>query len=654
MKKRIISSVMLVAIIIATVTNRNELKIWVLQNGEAWVLRNAEHLPLARAGEYLFDQHCADCHDNPAMHAPTRQALSALAKEDLMIAMEFGKMQPMAAHLSKQKRGLIAHYLAGSATGQYDWLPGAMCNAEPEQSQSQSQSLMLGSWGLGLENRRFASNQQTTIRRDNVGSLKLAWSFAFPRVSDMRSQPAVIGERIYVGDKAGKLFVLNRHSGCVITHRKLISGIRSAISVATLSDSRQLLIFADSLATIYALDPDTLEIVWQQSARLNDYSVISGSISLHDNKLFVPVSLFEVAAAGSESHVCCKSHGGVVALNAANGSKIWTWHATAEASLQGENRAGQDRYGPSGAAVWSSPTIDVKRNRLYVGTGENLTRPATDTSDAIIALDLDSGELLWKFQAISEDVWNAGCLNDGANCPSDPGEDFDFGASVIMATLSNGRQILFAGQKSGEVFALDPDADDEGRVVWRQRLSQGTSNGGIHWGMALAGDSLYVPVSDPEREQSGYVPRPGLYALDGETGSLLWQHAVSRNCEFDYGKRPLVGLENNRAGGKVDPADLYQCSFYYGLSAAVTATAELVFSAGLDGEIRVFDRHSGEVLWSQNTAQPVSASNGIEGHGGAIDVGGQIVVGDWLYVSSGYSMFGQLPGNVLLAYKINN
>jgi polyvinyl alcohol dehydrogenase (cytochrome) len=286
MKKRIISSVMLVSIIIATVTNRNELKTWVLQNGEAWVLRNAEHLPLARAGEYLFDQHCANCHDNPAMHAPTRQALSALAKEDLMIAMEFGKMQPMASHLSKQKRGLIAHYLAGSATGQYDWLPGAACNSEPEQSQSP----ILGSWGLGLENRRFVSNQQTTIRRNNVGSLRLAWSFAFPRVSDMRSQPAVIGERIYVGDKAGKLFVLNRHSGCVITHRKMISGIRSAITVATLNDSRQLLIFADSLATIYALDPDTLESVWQQSARLNDYSVISGSISFHDNKLFVPVS----------------------------------------------------------------------------------------------------------------------------------------------------------------------------------------------------------------------------------------------------------------------------------------------------------------------------------------------------------------------------
>lgn len=649
MKKKLVLGLVILLVVAAVIVSRPAMKAWLLQQGEAWVLRNAEYLPLARAGEYLFDKHCAGCHDNPAMHAPTRQALSALAKEDLMIAMEFGKMQPMAAHLSKQKRGLIAHYLAGSASGQYDWLAGAMC----EQPVGDGDTPLLGSWGLGLENRRFASAEQTSIHRDNIGGLSLAWSFAFPRVSDMRSLPAVIGDRLFVGDKAGMLFALDRRSGCVLAHRKMLSGIRSAITVATLSDSRRLLIFADSLATVYAVDADSLEIVWQTSARLNNYSVISGSISYHNNRLYVPVSLFEVAAAGSESHICCSSHGGVIAMAADSGDKLWTWHATDAAVLQGENAAGKPLYGPSGAAVWSTPTIDVKRNRLYVGTGENLTAPATDTSDAIVALDLDSGKLLWKFQALSGDIWNAACLNGGANCPDNPGPDFDFGASVIMAKLADGRELLLAGQKSGEVFALDPDVDDQHRVVWRQRLSQGTSNGGIHWGMALADETLYVPVADPERERQGYIPKPGLYALNANSGELQWQYAAKRNCEFDYSKRPLVGLENNRAAVKPDPVELYRCSFYYGLSAALTATPDLVFSGGLDGTVRAFDRRSGELLWSHNSARQVDASNGIAGHGGAIDVAGQQVVGEWLYVLSGYSMFGQLPGNLLLAYKIS-
>ena len=638
---------LIVIIGIAVGATRPSVQAWLMQSGEAWVLRNADHLPLARVGEYLFDQSCASCHDDPAMHAPTRESLAMLAKEDLMIAMEFGKMQPMAAHLSKQKRGLIAHYLAGSATNQYDWIAAAMC----ESNQTYGDRPAVSNWGLGLENRRYVSPQQSNIDASSVASLDLEWSFGFPRVSDMRSQIAVIGDRLFVGDKAGKIFVLNRHSGCVIAHTKMISGIRSAITVATLSDSRKLLIFADSLATVYALDPDTLAIVWQRSARLNDYSVISGSISFYDDRVFVPISLFEVAAAGSPAHICCTSHGGVMALAADSGKKLWTWHATPEASLQGVNRAGQDRFGPSGAAVWSTPTIDVRRNRLYVGTGENLSAPATDTSDAVVALDLDSGDLLWKFQATVGDIWNAACLNGGANCPENPGQDFDFGASIILADVGS-KQLLLAGQKSGEVFALDPDGTDQERVVWRKRLSQGTSNGGIHWGMALAGEALYVPIADPERELAAYTPKPGLHALDVKNGETLWQYSAKRNCEFDYSKRPLVGLENNRSATKTDPAELYKCSFYYGLSAAVTATEELVFSGGLDGTIRAFDRATGEILWSDNTAVPIDSSNGLAAHGGAIDVAGQVVAGEWLYVLSGYSMFGQLPGNVLLAYKI--
>jgi len=401
---------------------------------------------------------------------------------------------------------------------------------------------------------------------------------------------------------------------------------------------------------VFAMDPASLDIVWQTSARLHDTSVISGSISYDNNRLFVPVSSYEVAVSGSPSHICCTSHGGVIALNASNGEQLWQWHATGEATLQGQNADGQDQYGPSGASVWTTPAIDAKRNRLYFGTGENLTHPATDTSDAIIALDMDSGALAWRFQAIAGDVWNAACLNGGANCPHDPGGDFDFGASVIIADRPDGSQVLLAGQKSGEVFALDPDAN--GAVLWRNRISQGTTNGGIHWGMALSGERLIVPVADPERERPGYTPRPGLYALDLNSGAVLWQQPVTRGCEIADQNRPLIGLENMRSGDKPNLAQLYQCSFYYGLSAAATATPELAFSAGLDGKLRAYDIATGAILWQTQTAQAFTASNGIEGHGGAIDVSGQVLADGWLYVQSGYSMFGQLPGNVLLAYRV--
>lgn len=568
-----------------------------------------------------------------------------------MIAMEFGKMQPMAAHLSKNQRGLIALYLAGDSKDQYLWIDGAMC---PEPA-GPDQQVRATDWGQGVENRRFISDSLTGINAGNVASLELAWSFAFPLVTDMRSQPVIIGDTMYTGDKAGKLFALDRFSGCVRKHIDILAGLRSAITVAELSDGRQLLIFANSLATVFAVDPDSFEIVWQKRVNISDYSVVTGSISYHDERLFVPLSSYEVAAAGSPGLSCCTSHGAVTSLDAATGTELWTWHTTGEASLQKTDADGKQHFGPSGAPSWATPAIDVKRGRIYIGTGQNLSPPATDTSDAIIALDMQTGDLVWKFQATEGDIWNAACLNGGSNCPKNAGPDFDFGASVIIADLPDGRQVLLAGQKSGEVFALNPDPEgSKGEVLWRNRISQGTSNGGVHWGMALSGKRLFVAISDPEFERPGYTPRPGLTAMDINNGNILWEQPIQRGCEYDYRLRPLIGLENTRNAIKQDFSEQYKCPFFYGLSAALTATDELVFSAGLDGKIRAFGAETGEFLWQTNTAIAFDTVNGVKGHGGSIDVAGQVIAGDWLYVLSGYSMFGQLPGNVLLAYKLKD
>ncbi|MDX1734772.1 MAG: PQQ-binding-like beta-propeller repeat protein [Halioglobus sp.] len=619
---------------------------------ESFALRHADKLPLGYIGGKLFDRHCASCHDNPAMHAPTREALSGFSKETVMVALEFGKMAPMASHLSKQEKGLIAIYLAGSAPAD-EWIAQHRCT---EVAQDDG-TVYVRNWGMGAHNRRYQPDALAGLTRDSVGTLELAWSLAFPKVSDMRSQPAVVGDTLYFGDKTGKLYAIDRHSGCIRDYMEVLSGIRSAITLAEGPGGAPLLVFADSMASIYAVDPGSLAIVWQEAARLYDTSVITGSITYHAGRLFVPVSSYEVAVSGSPSHVCCKSHGGVIALDAASGAKLWEWHGTAAATLQGRNADGAEMYGPSGVSVWSTPTVDAQRGRIYIGTGENLSHPATDTSDAIIALDMDSGEALWTFQATAQDVWNAACLNDGANCPENAGGDFDFGASVILASLPGDGDVLLAGQKSGDVFALDP----EGKLLWQRRVSNAaigpdlhktTTNGGIHWGMSLSGQRLLVAASDPERKRPEYVPKPGLHALDVASGEVQWFQSVERGCHIPEENKPLVGLQNMRAGKAIDLATQYACSFYYGLSAALTSTDQLVFSAGLDGKVRAFDIASGALLWQAETARPFQAGNGVEGHGGAIDVSGQVLAGGWLYVQSGYSMFGQLPGNVLLAYRV--
>jgi len=649
MKKFLLTVVAIVVLGSLLSTDYLPVKGWLLKELEIFAMRHPEKLPLRTIGNHLFNKHCATCHDDPAMKAPTRDALSQYSQESLIIAMEFGKMQPMAAHLNKKQRRLIAYALAGQDENQYQWIADNRC----VQPASTGQPALVSNWGLGLDNRRFVSTEDAGISGENVASLELAWSMAFPRVTDMRSQPVVVGDTLYVGDKAGKFYALDRFTGCVRGNTQVLSGVRSAITLAELSNGKRLLIFANSLATVFAVDPVSMEIVWQEIVKVSDYSVITGSISFHNDRLYVPVSSYEAAAAGSPAHTCCTSHGAVAALDAATGNNIWTWHASDNAERQPADVDGPEMWGPSGASVWTTPAVDIPRNRIYFGTANNLSHPSTGTSDAIIALDMDSGKLVWKFQAIASDAWNSACLRDGPNCPKNAGPDFDFGASVIIADLPNGEQLLLAGQKSGEIFALDPDPEGtEGKVLWRQRVSQGTSNGGIHWGMALSGTSLFVPVADPERDTPGYTPRPGLSSLDIRTGAILWQQPVERGCEFDYRYKPLVGLENDRVSTQQGPEQSDPCSFFYGLSAAVTATPELVFSGGLDGKIRAYQNETGKILWQAETAVPFDTVNGVPGHGGSIDVAGQVIVDGWLYVLSGYSMFGQLSGNVLLAYRL--
>jgi polyvinyl alcohol dehydrogenase (cytochrome) len=171
--------------------------------------------------------------------------------------------------------------------------------------------------------------------------------------------------------------------------------------------------------------------------------------------------------------------------------------------------------------------------------------------------------------------------------------------------------------------------------------------------MALSGERLLVAAADPERVRPDYIPKPGLHALRLADGKPIWFWGANRGCDIAEEDKPMIGLQNMRAGKKVELEDQYRCSFYYGLSAAVMATPELVFSAGLDGKIRAFDIAAGDLLWQAETAKAFNAGNGVAGHGGAIDVSGQVMADGWLYVQSGYSMFGQLPGNMLLAYRVS-
>ena len=590
----------------------------------------------------LFKTACATCHEVPETKAPPTATLRQLPAARILMAMELGKMQPQAAGLQPQQRVDLARWLAAEEDAKRDaWIAERACARETPVPVTGGEN-----WGLGRENRREAMG--VAIDRGNLRELELQWSIALPAVTTMRSQPVVAGDTVFLGSKGAHLLALDRRSGCVRWSLATDAPVHSALTLDRTPDGVATLFFADELAMVYAVDATTGRLRWRERVKWFPTSIVSGPIAYHDGHLYVPLSSFEVAAAGLPTHECCRSHGGIAALESTTGKALWRYDTTPHAAKTSVNRDGTQMWGPSGAPVWNSPTIDADRGLLYFGTGQNSSSPATDTSDAIIALDLATGERRWIFQALADDAWNAACLAGGANCPVENGPDFDFGASVILVRRPEG-DLLLAGQKSGEVFALDPDR--KGAVVWRRRVGSGSSNGGIHHGMATDGQRVYVPVADPERTIAGYVPKPGVYALDVDDGDLLWSHPVERGCVFDPADAPLIGLAE-MAKGKADRSPWPACSYYYGQSAAAVVANGIVYAGALDGRLRLLDADTGTALRIIETNRPYRASNGIDGHGGAIDVGGAIVEGNQLFVLSGYGMFGQMPGNMLLVYGL--
>ena len=475
-------------------------------------------------------------------------------------------------------------------------------------------------WGAGVANTRFQPAEHARLEAADVPRLQLKWAFGYARSTAAQTQPAVVGGRLFVASERGVVYALDAKTGCTHWTYEAQSGVRSAMTVGRLADGRHALFFGDFGANVYALDPATGAELWQRDVEDHAGARITGAPVFHEGRLFVPVSSLEELLAADPRYPCCTFRGSIVALDATTGDVAWKSYTIAEApSPRGRNPDGAALMGPSGAAVWSAPTVDAGRRLVYAATGNAYTAPAASTSDAIVAFDLDTGALRWTNQLTPGDAFILNCEGDNPNCPEDDGPDFDFGASPVLVTMTDGRDLLVIGQKSGVGYGLDPDRD--GAIVWQYRVGAGSALGGIEWGFAVDGEKAYFANSDYLTPEPG-----GLAAVRLRTGELVWYaepHApVCDGCS---------------------PA----------LLAAVTAIPGVVFSGAYDGSFRAYSTEDGSLLWEQDTNGNYDTVNGVPARGGSLNGPGPVVVDGMVYVNSGYAAFGGRPGNVLLAFGLD-
>lgn len=582
------------------------------------------------AGEAQYQLACAECHEGALLEAPRRAAFEYFSPRQIVEALEFGTMATSGMALTREEKRNVAYFLTGQRFSETEINTASFtCESTLGAEARLSEALVWNGWGSDSGNARNASNE-TILNKTNVDQLELKWVFAIPGATRSRAQPVVTPEVIFLGSQDGTIYALDNATGCPWWTFKSDAEVRGSIYVATDAEGvPETLLFGDFNASAYAVSAQTGELLWKQQVHDHPAAVITGSVIAHDDTVIVPVSSLEVLLAARVEYSCCTFRGALVALSISSGEVLWRTYTTDEPRPTIESTAGIQQYGPSGAPIWSSPTIDAERNLVYAGTGENYSSPANEYSDAVLAMDLDSGEIVWSAQLTKDDAWNGACSRRTPNCPEEDGPDYDIGASPILARDENGREIILVGQKSGMVYALDPA--NQGALIWEQRAGSGGTMGGIHYGMSVNDESLFVGVSDlPTNNPYNVGPaHPGIHALKPSTGEVLWRNDLPDRCEESR----------------------FLC--WRGISAAVTSTNDLVFAGGLDGILRAFDVDNGEVLWETNTQQNFGTANGIDARGGSIESDGPVIANGQLYITSGYEKWNEMPGNVLLVYSLN-
>lgn len=579
--------------------------------------------PETHPGRALFNHNCLTCHSGAVPKAPAVVWLEMLEPDVVLSAMRNGIMQQQAAKLTSKEQMYIAEYLARRKLDDYQPpAPPPACTG----SLANFEGAPPAAVGWGHDNSRFVPASVGGLDAGNVGELRLKWAFAYPGAIRARSQPTVGWNTVFVGSQTGMVYAFDLETGCAKWTYRAGAEVRTAI-VADADSGR--LYFGDILGRVYALDAKTGKELWKVTADDHPNATITGTPTLGGGLLAVPISSLEVTSAADPKYSCCTFRGAVVALDPQTGKQVWKTHTVPEEPVaQGRTKTGAEILGPSGAPVWNSPTYDAGRDRFYFGSGENYSSPADRNSDALFAVDGRTGRKVWQVQFTKNDAWNVGCMLGNENCPAEEGPDLDVAASPLLVPLGNGRDIIVVGQKSGVVHGVNPD---NGEVLWQKRLGHGGTQGGVHFGLAREGRTVYVPITDLADTHDGRVydasqNGAGMHAVDAATGKVLWDKLADNVCQ---------------GAMYCDP----------GISAAPTAIPGAVLAGHLDGRLRAYDSKSGKVLWSYDTKTPVHTITGKVAAGGSMSGPGPAVYKGHVVVNSGYGLYFHMPGNVLLVFE---
>jgi len=447
----------------------------------------------------------------------------------------FATWAPVAAVALSFTIGACAGTSTGPALGPPTTTPAG--TAAPRSAENWS------SHGHDLANSR-ATTTETVIGPDNVGQLQQAWTTE--NLKGMSSTPTVVDGVLYFGDWTGSIRAVDARTGAPRWATDLETYYIGG-SVAVEGDRVYVGTFD---AKLTALDRVTGAVQWSTPVDDGPGSAVFGSPNVVDGLVVVGVASFQEFT--NPNNATFRGH--VVGVDAVTGKETWRYWTTNNDEISGP-----------GIAVWSALSVDVERHLVFVPTGNNYSPPSGPTSDAVVALDVRTGEQKWVTRFTTEDIWTLG--GEGT------GPDADVGAPPNLFDV-RGRAAIGVGDKGGVFHALDRAT---GEVLWNATLTEGSAQGGVMQSGAVADGRVFV-ASNKKGTTADLV------ALSIDDGKEVWRVDV---------------------GGHA--------------TGPVTWSNGVVYLGDDLGRFSAFDARDGKLLWQVTVPAPAAS--------GAVISGGTVYIG---------------------------
>ncbi|HXJ01745.1 MAG TPA: PQQ-binding-like beta-propeller repeat protein, partial [Micropepsaceae bacterium] len=357
-------------------------------------------------GAAVYGKYCASCHDQVGPRIPQRTALQQMSPARILKTLDFGAMMSIAYPIKREDREAVAKFL-GTGADEAPPPQSAFCKQDRPIMSGAATNSWAG-WSPQAENTRFQTAESAGLKAADIPKLELKWAYGFAGDVTAFGAPAILNGTLFTGSAGGTVQALDAKTGCIHWLYQANGPVRSGMAVST-EGAQTTLVFSDQNGWVHALDAKTGKLRWRKRPEDHEATRLTGTPAEYQGIVFVPAASWEETRSIDPGYQCCTFRGSITAMRAKDGAVVWKTFLVDAAKKTGMTSAGTPTFGPSGAGVWSRPTVDAGRGLLYITTGDNYSHPATATSDAVMALDLKTGKIQWSQQTTPSDVYNSSC-----------------------------------------------------------------------------------------------------------------------------------------------------------------------------------------------------------------------------------------------------